>query len=148
MRKVKIYMDNCCYNRPYDDQTQPKVIIETLAKLHIQKFVLNKELDLVWSYILKFENSQNISEAKRDAIAKWEKLSIEFIGKSDPLIALAREVENAGVKVFDALHVACAITAKCDYFITVDKSLLKYQDNRIIICNPMNFIIMEAEDDQ
>ena len=54
MRKIKIYLDNCCYNRPYDDQIQPKIIIETLAKLHIQKLVLDKKLDLVWSYILRY----------------------------------------------------------------------------------------------
>ena len=60
MRKAKIYLDNCCYNRPYDDQTQPKVILETLAKLYIQELVLDQKLELVWSYILKFENSRNI----------------------------------------------------------------------------------------
>ena len=61
---------------------------------------------------------------------------------------MAHEVEKTGVKAFDALHVACAITAKCDYFITVDRHLLKYQNDKIIICNPMDFIKMEAEDDQ
>ena len=65
VRKTKIYLDNCCYNRPYDDQAQPKVILETLAKLYIQELVLNRKIDLVWSYVLKFENSQNILESKR-----------------------------------------------------------------------------------
>jgi hypothetical protein len=50
---MKIYLDNCCYNRPYDDQIQPKVVIETLAKLYIQELVLNHSIDLVWSYALK-----------------------------------------------------------------------------------------------
>ena len=58
MRKIKIYLDNCCYNRPYDEQTQPKVVIETLAKLYIQELVLNHKLDLVWSYILKYRNDR------------------------------------------------------------------------------------------
>lgn len=34
---MRIYLDNCCYNRPFDDQTQIKVLIETLAKLDIQR---------------------------------------------------------------------------------------------------------------
>jgi hypothetical protein len=63
-------LDNCAYNRPYDDQTQPKVTLETLAKLHIQELALKREIDIVWSYIFKFENSRNLFNAKREAIAQ------------------------------------------------------------------------------
>jgi len=34
---IKIYLDNCCYNRPYDDQTQLRIELETKAKLFIQQ---------------------------------------------------------------------------------------------------------------
>ncbi|MCL1992544.1 MAG: PIN domain-containing protein [Spirochaetes bacterium] len=144
---MKVYLDNCCFNRPYDDQTQPKVVIETLAKLYIQELIFNRKLELVWSYVLKYENSQNISEAKRQAIAQWEKLSIEFVGRTEPLVALAQKIESTGIKAIDALHIACAITALCDCLITVDKRMLKYKDDRIVICTPVDFITMEAEGD-
>jgi len=147
MRKL-IYLDNCCFNRPYDDQAQPKVAIETLAKLYIQELVLKHEIDIVWSYILKFENSQNIFEAKREAIAQWEKISIHFVEKSDMITAMAREITASGLKPADSLHIACAISAKCDYMITVDDRILKYHDNRIIICNPVDFIKRENENDK
>jgi predicted nucleic acid-binding protein len=84
------------------------------------------------------------TSAKRTAIAQWEKLSVEFIGKSEPIVALAHEVEKTGIKSFDALHIACAITAQCDYLITVDKRMAKYHDDRIVICNPVDFINQEA----
>jgi predicted nucleic acid-binding protein len=42
----------------------------------------------------------------------------------------------------------CAITAECDYMVTVDKRILKYRDNRIIICNPVDFINTENKNDQ
>jgi len=32
MERLKIYLDNCCYNRPYDDQSQLKVSLEAQAK--------------------------------------------------------------------------------------------------------------------
>jgi predicted nucleic acid-binding protein len=124
------------------------VILETLAKLYIQEQVLNHRLDLVWSYVLKYENSRNIGEAKRTAVAQWEQLSVEFIGKSEPLVALAHELEKTGMKPFDALHIACAITARCDYLITVDKRMAKYQDDRIVLCNPVDFINQEAGNDE
>ena len=33
---MRVYLDNCCYNRPFDEQTQPSVRLETEAKLLIQ----------------------------------------------------------------------------------------------------------------
>ncbi len=32
---MKIYLDNCCYNRPFDDQTQDRIHIESEAVLVI-----------------------------------------------------------------------------------------------------------------
>lgn len=36
---MKVYLDNCCYNRPYDDQTQIRISLETQAKLYIQDLI-------------------------------------------------------------------------------------------------------------
>jgi predicted nucleic acid-binding protein len=102
--------------------------------------VFERKAELVWSYVLKFENSRNPYEAKRFAIARWAGLSSTFVTASDEIVATAEAITATGVKDADALHVACAIAAGSDYFITVDKRLLKYNDNRIIICNPIEFI--------
>ena len=34
---IKVYLDNCAYNRPFDDQTQVKIALEAIAKQHIQR---------------------------------------------------------------------------------------------------------------
>jgi hypothetical protein len=49
----RVYLDNCCFNRPYDDQSSPQIQFETRAKLFIQDLVLKHEVELAWSYILK-----------------------------------------------------------------------------------------------
>lgn len=41
--KVRIYLDNCSYNRPYDNQSQMKIYLETQAKLHIQDIGYDRE---------------------------------------------------------------------------------------------------------
>lgn len=45
MDKIRIYLDNCCFNRPYDDQEQIKIRLESEAKLEIQARIKTGELD-------------------------------------------------------------------------------------------------------
>ncbi|MCL1812481.1 MAG: hypothetical protein FWG29_03035 [Treponema sp.] len=52
MPKIKVYLDNCTYNRPFDDQNQIKIRLETEAKLFIQQSIIAGSYELVWSYIL------------------------------------------------------------------------------------------------
>ena len=56
---MKIYLDNCCFNRPFDDQKQLRIKLETEAKLDIQKRIVQGKIELAWSYILDLENEAN-----------------------------------------------------------------------------------------
>jgi hypothetical protein len=47
MNNMKVYLDNCAYNRPYDNQQDIVVHIETEAKLVIQQMIKDNELELV-----------------------------------------------------------------------------------------------------
>jgi hypothetical protein len=47
----RLYLDNCCFNRPYDDQKQLRIQLETEAKLYIQQELLARKFELAWSYI-------------------------------------------------------------------------------------------------
>lgn len=46
---MRVYLDNCCFNRPYDDQTYIRVSLETQAKLYIQDKIKSQELELASS---------------------------------------------------------------------------------------------------
>lgn len=56
---MRVYLDNCCFNRPFDDQTSLTIRLETESKLQIQKDVQDGKLELAWSYVLDFENAAN-----------------------------------------------------------------------------------------
>ncbi len=56
---MRVYLDNCCFNRPFDDQTSLRIRIETAAKLYIQDMVRTDALELAWSYVLDYENDAN-----------------------------------------------------------------------------------------
>jgi len=53
------------------------------------------------------------------------------------------DLTSAGLKPLDALHIACAVSLQCEYFLTVDKGILKKKKEcqEIKIINPVNFII-------
>lgn len=50
------------------------------------------------------------------------------------------EIMKTGIKAKDACHVACAISASCDYFLTTDDRLLKYSTEEVHMINPVDFI--------
>lgn len=148
---MKLYLDNCCYNRPYDDQSQAVISLEAQAKIKIQEEITTGKHVLVSSYVEIFENNQNPYESRRESISAFlEKNTSEYIGNNRVLqiSEIANEVMESGIKEFDALHVACAIYANCDYLITTDKRLLKYSSDSIAVINPVDFIRLEGSDNE
>lgn len=140
---MKIYMDNCCYNRPYDDQTYIRIHLETEAKLHIQELIRNGEIDLVTSYMLEYENGKNRFSHKKQAIADFMNVNESYyvgIDKEAEVKKVAERIMETGIKSADALHVACAILAGSDYFITTDDRLLKLHTEEIQVVTPGEFI--------
>ncbi len=138
---MKIYLDNCCFNRPYDDQNQLKIELETKAKLFIQSLIVNGKVDLVISYILELENDDNPFEIRKSAIQDFFKYAKEDINESSGLLKIAEEIKETGIKTKDALHIASAIATNCDYFISTDIRLLNFNDTRIKIINPVDFVM-------
>jgi hypothetical protein len=53
--KYKIYLDVCCLNRPFDDQTQPRIRLETEAILEIISRCRTGEWELLSSTALESE---------------------------------------------------------------------------------------------
>ena len=50
-----------------------------------------------------------------------------------------------GIKNKDALHIASALAAVCDVFLTVDRKLLKTPVDGIKILSPIDFLRFEEE---
>jgi predicted nucleic acid-binding protein len=143
MVKRRIYLDNCCYLRPFDNQEQKSIFDETVAKLYIQDLVKYDCLTLVYSYISLDEIQENKAQAVKASILKFISGNASaYVGREylDASVQIAGEITKTGVKNFDALHVACAIIAKCDYFITTDIRLLKYKTDKITLINPVDFV--------
>jgi len=139
-KNMKVYLDNCSLNRPFDDQSYIRIRLETEAKLYIQDKIKNQSLDLVWSYILDIENDNNPFKEKRRVIARWKTLSTIDISETQSIIDKANGFVKIGMKAKDALHVACAINGKANLFITTDDKLIKKlsSSQEINVLNPID----------
>lgn len=115
----------CCFNRPYDDQTQPRIRIETEAKVVIQQKIKNAECELLWSSILDFECANNPFEEHRIAILNWRDIAATIVMADKSVLERATSLTICGVGTYDALHVACSIAGGAELFITTDDRLLK-----------------------
>lgn len=139
---MRIYLDNCCYNRPFDDQSQLKVLIESLAKLSIQQKMRDGELEYVWSTVLDYEIGRSKFFDRTRQILPWADGAAEKVYVNADIRRRAREFEAAGVKPIDALHVACAEAAGCDWFFSTDNGLVKKAraHTAMRVANPVEFI--------
>ena len=137
---MRLYLDSCCFNRPFDDQNQLKIKLETEAKLFIQQGILDGTHDLVWSYILEFENKQNKYNDRRNSIYGWKNIAKVFCTENETIIEYAESLREMNIRTKDALHIACSVFTHCNYFITVDRQLFNLNLSEIKIINPLNFI--------
>lgn len=147
---MRVYLDNCTFNRPFDDQTQIRIKLETEAKLYIQERIRDGILELVWSYILDFENLANPFEERRNSIQNWKARAFIDVDANLEILTQANTLREIGLRSKDALHLACAIAAKCDYFVTTDDVILKktigFEDIKVI--DPPGFIRSIFHDDR
>lgn len=156
---MNIYLDMNVYYRPFDDQTQPKIELESKAIEIIFKLMERWQYNILWSYMLEFENSNNpLKDMSEDIKAVAEIICSETILWDKNIDQLAKIiVEKSDARSKDALHLACAISGNCEYFITCDNRFIRtirYNEQylksflgSIKLINPVDFIGKELEND-
>ena len=122
---MKIYIDNCVFNRPFDDQTQERIYFETQSLLILLKWIDDGKIQFLNSFALEFEVSA-ISDTERGLkIREYLNAAADYIEFNIQIVERAAELEKIGFIGIDAIHIAVAEYAKVDYFITCDDDILK-----------------------
>lgn len=119
-------------------------ILETQAKLQIQKEILQGKHELVWSFILEYENEQNPFDIRKMAIKDWKGVAKQLVISNDEIVSFAKGLLKKGIKEKDALHIACAVNAGFDVFFTTDKKLIHTPIPEIKTMNPIDYILKGA----
>lgn len=122
---LKIYIDNSALNRPFDDQSQERVRLETEAVILLLSRLERKEWTWLGSRALEIEidkapDAEQQSRLRR--VIEFVSLTIE-LGEKE--LTRAKDLHKMGFVGFDAVHLACAESGKADIFLTTDDRLLK-----------------------
>ncbi|WYL92902.1 MAG: PIN domain-containing protein [Gloeotrichia echinulata IR180] len=140
-KKYKIYFDVCCLNRPFDDQTQPGIRLETEAILEIISRCRRGEWELLNSTALESEIARTPDLTRREQVQEALAIAQRKILVNTEIKERANYLTTFNIKNFDALHIACA-EGNADVFLTTDNRLLSkavsYKNNlNVIVANPM-----------
>jgi hypothetical protein len=91
---MRIYLDHCAFNRPFDDQKNIKIQLETSAKLYIQDQIRQGKYDLVWSYMSDFENNNNPYIENKNSIQLWETIAKLKCKSSEHILLQGSKLEQ------------------------------------------------------
>jgi predicted nucleic acid-binding protein len=115
----------CSVCRPLDDKSQLRILVESEAVLGIITMCQSGQVELVSSEALDYELERNPNPERkafaRDALSHAER----FIQLTAEIEERAHVFHHGGLEPLDALHLACAVEARADYFCTCDDRLLK-----------------------
>ena len=138
-----IYLDNCCYNRPFDDQTQERIHLESETILTILKMGQMKRVIIVGSEILELEINRMPDENKKRKVLDLYKVADMRILYTDKIKKRSEEIISVSqIRTFDSLHIAAAEEANADVLLTTDDKLEKMSeklDLKIRVLNPLRF---------
>lgn len=143
---TKVYLDVCCLNRPFNDQTQDRIRFEAEAVLSVMTRVENGELLSVSSTVVQTEINNNSNQELKLRLQELASAASEFITVEDKQLLRSYELQKIGFHPFDALHIACAETAGADLFLTTDDRLLRLarrtRDQLMVrVANPASWLM-------
>ena len=140
---MKIYMDVCSYNRPFDNQEQDRIYLEAEAVLSILNYCHKGGWTLIGSNIIDFEVSKMANPSKKEKVMELCSIASEKVVATSEIEKRAVEIQQIGIKPFDSFHIALAESAGADIFLTTDDKLIKLSNKILLnvkVENPLNWI--------
>ncbi|MBI5652012.1 MAG: PIN domain-containing protein [Chloroflexi bacterium] len=145
-----IYLDACCLNRPFDDQSQPRVHLESEAILILLARVKTNEWEWLSSTVLDLEINQITDPARKNRI-KLLMTAVHRVVLVQTIEAQrGKELSAMDIPAIDALHIACAESGGADVLLTTDDRLLRQtarlaKQLRVRVENPLTWVKEQSE---
>ena len=146
---MKIYLDVCCWNRPFDDQSQNRVRLEAEAVLSILEMSESGKLEIIGGDVVEDELSEMPDDERREKVELLLTLASSHILLTTAIERRAMELQKWNIAPLDALHLASAEDVSAD-FLTVDDDLIrkaKRASLKVKVENPAKWLIQETTDE-
>ena len=137
-------LDVCCLNRPFDDQTQDRIRLESEAVRLILARIKLGEFSWVVSEVMEEEIERTVDPVRRGRVRLMLDYATKKVVLGDAELARGEALEGLGFPAYDALHLACAESASADVFLTTDDRLLRTARRAagellVRVANPLDF---------
>ena len=142
---MKIYLDTCCLNRPFDDQEQERIRLEAEAVMIILGRLSRKEWIWLGSQALEIEIDRAPNADQRSRLKRISIFVGDVVGIGPKELVRASELEQLGFSGFDAVHLACAESGGVDIFLSTDDRFLKRAKRfakkiHVKVANPLDWL--------
>lgn len=146
---MKVYLDVCCLNRPFDDQSQVRIRLESEAIVMVFELFATRRHQWVTNEVIEDEVLRNPNEEHRLRILALLVHADERLKVDQTTIGLAQSLVAHGFGTMDALHLAAAEVGGCDILLSTDDGLLRkagaFQPPlRVRVENPVRWIAESA----
>ena len=151
MRRNKpvVYLDTSVYNRPFDDQDQIRIKLETEAFLSIVDRAVKGGISIIGSSVVTYENSRNPFIERREQVSSYLSVALKWLKVSKSIKGRAAALESSGIDSLDAMHLACAEAGGAAYFVTCDDAVIRKAKQQkyhlaLEVCSPLDFVVKEV----
>ena len=142
---MKIYLDNCCFNRVFDDRSYPVIYLERNSVMLILELAENNRLEIVGSDMLKKEISDTPDCFRRERLKLMYSLCSSEIKVTEAIVDRALEIRNnSNIRTKDSIHLACAEKAEVDVFLTTDRKFMNNANRipaKVKVMNPTKWLL-------
>ncbi|BAP56440.1 hypothetical protein THII_2143 [Thioploca ingrica] len=122
---MRIYLDMSCLNRPFDDQTQLRIRLESETIIFILQNFNLPQWEWISSEILQLEIEHIPVVEMREHLLLLASRAHHVVRLQQKEAKRAQQLKRMGLNAFDALHIACAESGNADIFLTSDQKLLE-----------------------
>ena len=153
LKRWRIYLDNCCLSRLFDDQTQDRIHLETEAIMPIIEQFETGQWRWISSEVSMSEADRNSDSTQSFLVKFLLNSTYQVVSVGETETSRGKYLESLGFKEFDALHLACAESGNAHLFLTTDDQLLRRAKSisselRIRVENPLTWLQEVTEDEQ
>ena len=122
---MRVYLDNCCYNRLLDDRSYSHIYYERNSVMLILELAEHSAIQLIGSQMLVKEIQEIPDKYKCAILQMIYSLCTDEISVDRSILTRAEEIRHiSNIKYKDSIHLACAESANADVLLTTDKKFL------------------------